>query len=229
MAARKKISKLAQDYLWSESGGHCQNPACRRDLHAVSAQVSVSELAHIIPASPDGPRGDTSQHLDADQRAQADNILLLCPTCHTMIDKEPSTYPATLLHKWKDASSNARAVAFGTPRFETRAEARARLLPLLAKNHAVFEKYGPLSVNHDEDRAGQWAEQVRSTIIPANRQILAHVRANEHLLTNAELAVSAEFEIHASQLEDRHLGGNWSAGTLTYPNGIAELFEEQGE
>lgn len=227
MTARKKISKLAQEYLWSESGGHCQNPACRRDLHAISKRVSVSELAHIIPASPSGPRGAVDQHLDDDQRAASSNILLLCPTCHTAIDKDPTEYPAERLRAWKNASMAARAAAFGTPRFETRAEAHAKLLSLLAKNRAVFEKYSPQTGNHDEDRADQWAELVKSTIIPVNRQISAHLRANEHLLTEAEVATAAEFEIHVGQLEDRHLNGNWSARTLTFPSDIAKVFEEE--
>jgi hypothetical protein len=228
VATRHKIGKLAQEYLWSESGGHCQNPACRRDLHAISKRVSVSELAHIIPASDGGPRGESDQHLDDDQRAAANNILLLCPTCHTAIDKDPAEYPIERLRGWKNISIAARTAAFGTPRFKTRAEAHAKLVSLLAKNWKVFDKYGPQAGGLDEDRAALWAKFVKSTVIPVNRQVLAHIRANEHLLTASEAATVAEFEIHAGQLEDRHLGGNWAAGTLTFPADVPRLFEEEG-
>ena len=226
MATRQKIDKSTQEYLWSESGGHCQNPGCRRDLHAILKRKPVSELAHIIPASLGGPRGTEETHLNDDQRAGASNILLLCPTCHTAIDKDTAEYPVELLRAWKKSSVAARAAAFGTPRFENRPEAYARLASLLAKNRAVFEKYGPRAGGYDEDRADQWAALAKSTIIPVNRQILAHIRANEHLLTDVEAATVAEFEIHTTQFEERHLSGNWSAETLTFPNDVSELFWE---
>jgi len=226
--ARLKIKKLAQDYLWSESGGHCQNPACRRDLHAISKNVSVSELAHIIPASDGGPRGGVDKHLNDDQRADADNILLLCPTCHTTIDKDQAEFPIELLRGWKGASVAARTAAYGTPRFDTRLEAHTKLGALLAKNRKVFENYGPEAGNPDEDRAFLWAAMVKSMIIPTNRQIVAHIRANEHLLTDAESGTLAEFEIHAGQLEERHLNHNWPAGTLTFPEKILNVFQKEG-
>lgn len=224
MGKRKNIPKAEQDYLWSESGGHCQNPACRRDLHAILRRKTVSELAHIIPASLDGPRGGDEQHLDEDERATASNILVLCPTCHTMIDKDPAEYPVELLRAWKAASVSARASAFGTPRYGTRTEAHERLKSLLAKNRTVFAAYGPQEGVYDEDRADQWAALAKSNIIPVNNQILAHIRANEHLLTPAEVALIAEFELHARQLEERHLNGDWSARTLRFPLAIDDLF-----
>ncbi|WP_175419357.1 HNH endonuclease [Glutamicibacter creatinolyticus] len=227
MTYRKKISRVEQDYLWSESGGHCQNPVCRRDLHTILRRKTVSELAHIIPASIDGPRGENERHLNEDERAAASNILVLCPTCHTMIDKDPAEYPTELLRSWKAASVSARTSAFGTPQYETRMDARERLESLLAKNRAVFEMYGPQEGVYDDDRAHQWAALVKSAVIPVNAQILAHIRANEHLLTPAEVAVTAKLELHIRQFEERHLYGDWSARTIRFPQAVRNLFREE--
>ncbi|MCB9551939.1 MAG: hypothetical protein H6705_08655 [Myxococcales bacterium] len=37
----------------------------------------------------------------AADRDEADNLILLCPTHHTLIDKVPEQYPAELLRRWK--------------------------------------------------------------------------------------------------------------------------------
>lgn len=96
---------------------------------------------------------------------------------------------------------------------------------LFAANHQAFRLYGP-GDGHDVDRADRWKELVATVVIPNNRLILRNFRANRHLLTPAELATVSEFEIHAAQLEDRHLKGNWGAGTIRFPSAIASVFEE---
>jgi hypothetical protein len=224
---RKKPSKAVQDYLWSESAGYCQNPECANDLHAIS-DVPIAERAHIIAASPDGPRGaDDGGTLSDLERAEADNLLLLCPTCHTKIDKSPKLYDVTMLREWKKRSQDARETAFGSPVFLRREEALAQVRPLFASNKRVFELYGPTDDIRDTDRADRWSDLVRTTIIPNNTTILRIFHANSHLLTHAELAVVAEFEIHEAQLRDRHLVGNWAAQTVRFPEHIRDVFEEQ--
>src|SRR5207248_3337585 len=116
----------------------------------------IGEFAHIIPASAEGPRADEDPDLTAQDRAQPENILLLCPNCHTMIDKAPLAYPSGLLRGWKEQSQRARARAFGTPVFETRTQAREHVTALLDANRAVFDLYGPLAGVFDDDRADQW-------------------------------------------------------------------------
>jgi hypothetical protein len=224
---RKNPSKAVQDYLWSESAGYCQNPECAKDLHALS-DVPIAERAHIIAASPDGPRGaDDGGTLSDLERAEADNLLLLCPTCHTKIDKSPKLYDVFMLREWKKRSQDAREAAFGSPVFLRREEALAQVRPLFASNNRVFELYGPKDDIRDIDRADRWSDLVRTTIIPNNATILRIFHSNGHLLTDAELAVVAEFEIHEAQLRDRHLFGNWAAQTVRFPEHVRDVFEEQ--
>ncbi|MGI5207496.1 SAVMC3_10250 family protein [Spirillospora sp. CA-108201] len=77
----------------------------------------MGELAHIIPANLRGPRGQSERELTETGRAMRENIIMLCPTCHTLIDKAPEKYPADLLRNWKRRSQLARAIAHGTPEF----------------------------------------------------------------------------------------------------------------
>lgn len=223
---RASISLPAQKYLLSESAGHCQNPICRRDLHAVVEGKVISEMAHIIPASADGPRGDEEPHLDDAARAEPSNILLLCPTCHTMIDRAVDDFPATLLRSWKRISQNTRNAAFGTPTFGSRAEARKYLVRMLDANYEIFSNYGPLEDSNDEDRAWMWNDLVKSNIIPNNAKIVAFVHANSQLLKASELALAAQFELHAQQFSSRHLDGNWAVGTIKFPVGFAKILED---
>jgi hypothetical protein len=220
---RVKLSQAAKDWLWSESGGHCQNPACRADLHGFVKRTHIGELAHIIPVSMKGPRADEEPELTDGERALPENVVVLCPTCHTVVDKVPEEYPATVLRIWKRRSQEARAVAHGTPLFTSRSEAREFVENLLGANRAVFDLYGPLDEMFDDTRAEQWRRHVNNTIIPNNRTLLRVLQANRELLTSPEKATAHVFAVHVQELEERHLEGNWTAGSTTFPNAMESI------
>jgi hypothetical protein len=69
--------------LWGRSGNRCA--ICKIELTPVGSKSVLGEMAHIIADSPQGPRGDS--HLTSEQRNEYDNLILLCPTHHTLIDK----------------------------------------------------------------------------------------------------------------------------------------------
>jgi hypothetical protein len=86
--------------LWERAGSKCA--LCRRRLdHLTDAgkQALLGEAAHIVAESPDGPRGNSI--LDQNERNSYLNLILLCPTCHTTVDKDPSEYPVERLHMFK--------------------------------------------------------------------------------------------------------------------------------
>ncbi|HAS8282362.1 TPA: HNH endonuclease [Vibrio vulnificus] len=90
--------------LWSLCGGFCSNPCCREDL--IEKDFLVGEMAHIIPQSEKGPRGNGVKGSDS-----YDNLILLCPTCHRKIDKckNPEVeYPRELLLSWKRETEENR-------------------------------------------------------------------------------------------------------------------------
>lgn len=80
--------------LWGLAAGRCSY--CRKWL--LEEEVHIGEMAHIIAESDDGPRGDEVFHGD---RNGYGNLILLCPTHHRMVDKNPKKYKVDILREWK--------------------------------------------------------------------------------------------------------------------------------
>ncbi|TDO38958.1 hypothetical protein C8E87_2628 [Paractinoplanes brasiliensis] len=91
--------------LWSRAGNQCAWPACRQEVVAGNVGTAphgliIGEEAHIISEADDGPRADPNMPLS--ERNSYGNIVLLCPTHHTFVDKEEGAhYSAEYLHKMK--------------------------------------------------------------------------------------------------------------------------------
>jgi hypothetical protein len=106
MALRKKISEATIKILWAKSGNRCAFPGCKQalveDLTTLDGSQVVGEMAHIVGhSSEEGPRSDASY--PRDKIDLPENLLLLCPTHHTIIDKQPNTYTVANLLDWKRA------------------------------------------------------------------------------------------------------------------------------
>lgn len=223
---RKALTQTTKDRLWSESGGHCQNPACRVDLHALSEKNHVAEFAHIVPAKLAGPRSDESLGLTDSERARPENILVLCSTCHTLIDKNPTEYPATILRSWKKQSILSRASAHGTPKFTSRAEAKAEISALSEANSAIYSLYGPRVDEFDDDRSEQWRRHLVSTILPNNRRIVEVLERSISILNASERETLAVFRIHVKELEERHTLHDWTPGSTKFPSAMGTILED---
>src|SRR5258706_14760688 len=87
--------------LWGRAGGVCS--MCRlklsEDKQTSNAAYPFGEQAHIVGEEEAGPRGKSS--LTKEQRNSYPNLILLCPTCHTKIDKAPDQYPIEVLYHTK--------------------------------------------------------------------------------------------------------------------------------
>jgi hypothetical protein len=225
---RLPLSIPTKRVLWSESGGYCQNPACAVRLFDGDSDVDFGELAHIVAATSGGPRDVPVVDLSAEQRAHHDNVVLLCANCHTAADKDPERYPAELMRQWKAGHRKKLEAAFGTPKFAARAEAHAYVEPLLAANHVVHRRYGPVDDEFSEERATLWRRHVLGTMIGNNATVNRVLQVNRELLTPAERNVADLFAVHIREFEARHLLGDWSAGTLVFPEGMDQLFKEDG-
>ena len=76
--------------LWGRSGNRCAFPGCKIELTSSGSSQAIGEIAHIIAKSKDGPRGD--EELIIDKRDDYENLILLCPTHHAIIDTEIDKY-----------------------------------------------------------------------------------------------------------------------------------------
>jgi len=111
--------------LWASSAGICQNPSCRADLFNSFANgdvTNIEELAHIIARQDDGPRGDPATPFSA--RDQFDNIIVLCPSCHTLVDKAPKQFPPQILSEWKRTHAETVRRALLTRVYQSRSDLR---------------------------------------------------------------------------------------------------------
>jgi hypothetical protein len=82
------ITNKTEQEIILRAGGRCQFPGCGEDLRAHLAtghRGNFGYLAHIVAASPEGPRGHKVR--SALLVDDPDNFLLLCDKCHRMIDR----------------------------------------------------------------------------------------------------------------------------------------------
>lgn len=101
---KRNYTEKTLKILFTMSGNRCAEPTCNNPIVKSSTELSsailVGQIAHIYALSDDGPRG--KRGLNAKQRNAPDNLLLLCPTHHVVVDGQHETYPASLLLDWKE-------------------------------------------------------------------------------------------------------------------------------
>ena len=87
--------------LWGRAGNRCA--LCKRELShdQVSGDSAfvIGEQAHVVGEKDDAPRGKSV--LSLDERNTYHNMILLCPTHHTEIDKNESDWPVEKLYQVK--------------------------------------------------------------------------------------------------------------------------------
>ncbi|MFA4985306.1 MAG: HEAT repeat domain-containing protein [Candidatus Brocadiia bacterium] len=99
---RPAISDRVIKLLALRSGGRCAFPGCGKIL-TVEGQISesevIGEIAHIAGESLGSKRYDPS--MSEDQRNGYENLIFLCPTHHTQIDKQEKDFPVERLLEMK--------------------------------------------------------------------------------------------------------------------------------
>lgn len=191
--------------LWGRAAGICSNPACRAKLTADGVgDVSflTGEMAHQIAQSPRGPRGGTTPGSDT-----YDNLILLCPHCHRMIDKAPEgTFPVETLQTWKRTHEEWVDSWSAAPEHQTVGELAQAILNILAENRTCFDEYGPRSELAQKDPGSSthsvWVARKLDTILPNNRRIVGLLDANAGLITVVLSNPAQKFKLHVKGFED---------------------------
>ncbi|MFW9257403.1 HNH endonuclease [Nostoc sp. CALU 546] len=88
--------------LWGRSGNRCA--FCKIELTPIGSKSTLGEMAHIVAKSPKGPRGQSN--LTSEQRDECSNLILLCPTHHTLIDSNPEEWKVEKLKQIKAEHEN---------------------------------------------------------------------------------------------------------------------------
>lgn len=95
---RPRITAITRQQLVAVSGGCCSLETCGRNL-SVGDNSFIGEVAMIESMIPGGPRHN--RDLTLENLVSPDNLILLCPTCHRLIDKQPEIYSADWLRNAK--------------------------------------------------------------------------------------------------------------------------------
>ena len=91
--------------LWARAAGRCSMSDCRAKViedgtgSPSGKDVLIGQTCHIVSRKPKGPRGDSV--LPADDRDRYPNLIVLCCIHHTLIDRDPESWPIELLHQIK--------------------------------------------------------------------------------------------------------------------------------
>ena len=98
---RLSVPQKEQNILFAKSGNRCAFPKCDSPVIAEvdDKRERIAEMAHMIAYSDDGPRSDPA--LAPEDRNKASNLILLCPTHHTLVDKFEHQYHVHVLREMK--------------------------------------------------------------------------------------------------------------------------------
>lgn len=227
VSCRVNLDAATKRRLWADSGGYCGNPSHAEYLFAEDADVDFGELAHIIPAAAKGPRGGGHADVSPTQRAHHTNIVVLCANCHTVVDKAPENYPADLMREWKRQRLENIRNAVGSPRFESRSEARAHIESWLQENKTIYNRYGPSGDPYEQGDPTLWRRHARSTVVPNNRKILRLLEGNRTLLTAGEKSTLAVYSLHVDHFERRHVLDDFTTGTERFPGAMEQILTDE--
>jgi HNH endonuclease len=204
------ISQKSIKILWSAAGGRCAYPSCWERLcyydAGGAAPYTLGEMAHIRGEKPGANRHDPGQ-TDA-ERDDYQNLILLCPTHHTLIDRpeNESVHTVATLHKVKAAHEAQVLQRLDDHEFKTSVELVRAILPLLEENRQSWTQYGPISElardqPHNESVHAVWVSERLSVIVPNNRKIANLLNKNNSLFNAGEQEAVVAFLIHARSYE----------------------------
>ncbi|PHK36513.1 hypothetical protein VF13_37005 [Nostoc linckia z16] len=212
--------------LFADSGGYCQNPDCNTNLFLSvgNSEFHIAEMAHIISVGDDGPR--SNRGISKELKGDFSNLIMLCPTCHTKIDKAEIEFPDSLILSWKKIHSQKINLLFNIKEFTNRKEARSSVLPLLNQNKTIFDTYGPMTderFNPESEMPRIWISKIHQYILPNNRKMLEILDKNYTLLNKKELKTVELFRQHVLDFESKHIN-NEDLNGLQFPEKLNQVF-----
>jgi hypothetical protein len=190
--------------LWGLAAGRCSRPGCEQEciqfLNASDPTV-IGEMAHVIAKKPGGPRGHAEGGADS-----YENLILLCPTHHTEIDKAPEgSFTADRIRQWKATHEERVKKSFLSPRQPDKRTLGEKMARLLINNKATWTHYGPESEeakrNPLSNSAQVWELRKLDTVVPNNRKIVGLIQQNQDLIDLADYPTCAAFVEHVEGFE----------------------------
>jgi len=177
------IEKNVERRLYAESMGKCMNPSCNKELFCKNGDII--EKAHI------------DAYCETEDNS-FENLVLLCPNCHTDFDKNQA-FSAEEILNWKKIRRE-ELEKFFSKKYDTFEDLKRDVFPLLLENKTIFENY------YLKNRRELW-DKFEATILSNNRKLKMLFSANldliQHHETNAfsNLAYIQLFITHVDEFE----------------------------
>lgn len=206
MSITSKSIKL----LWSNAAGRCSFRGCTERLSVEEAEdlapYTLGEMAHIKGNKLGSNRYDPEQP-DV-ERDSYENLMLLCPTHHTLIDKVENEieFSVDLLHEMKQEHEAFISNRLQVSELENVEPLKDKIAPYMAENYQVWEQYGPMSENarknpNSDQVYALWTSERLSTIVPNNREIKALLVKYRALFSRKDQRVISKFIQHVESYE----------------------------
>jgi len=158
----RKINENVERKMYAESMGRCMNPDCRKELFTQSGDII--EKAHIQPYS-------------KTKNNSYENLIVLCPSCHTDFDKN-FAYKPEEVKNWKHIRE-LEFEKFFAKHFKSFDELNKEIKPLLQENKNIFENY------FLEDQKNIW-DLFEGKILSNNKKIKSILTNNLNLIQSHE-------------------------------------------
>lgn len=199
------IDESVKRKLYAESMGRCMNPDCQRELFCKNGDIF--EKAHIDPYC---KTADNSY----------ENLVLLCPNCHTDFDKNCAFTPEEVL-AWKRTRREELEKMF-SKKYTSFEELKKKVVPLLLENQSIFTSY------YTKENRALW-DKFEPTILSNNRKIKTLLSANLDLIqchqqkSYSNLAHIQEFMRHVDEFEATRIDEEKNREVL-FPAEIDSMF-----
>ena len=199
------IDESVKRKLYAESMGRCMNPNCQRELFCKNGDII--EKAHIDPYC---KTADNS----------FENLILLCPSCHTDFDKNNAFTPKEVLG-WKRTRREELEKMF-SKKYASFEELKKEVVPLLLENQTIFKSY------YLKENKALW-DKFEATILSNNRNIKMLFSVNLDLFqcnqkkSHSNLAYIQTFMQHVDEFEATRMDEEKSREVL-FPAEIDSMF-----
>ena len=224
------ITEKSIKILWANSGNICAFPECNIRITGLAEKTSytLGEMAHIKGNKHGSNRYDSDQS-DKDRHDHT-NLILLCPTHHTLIDKpeNESIYTVNQLKKIKKDHEASVAAKLKIEGMGNLNNLKKRIIPYLKDNYSVWMEYGPNSEKARRDPQNAelyqiWLQARIERIVPNNRIILELVKANRMLFDTKDQQIVSEFITHVESYEMWVTSSNTYESVKPFPQTFNEL------
>ena len=212
MNRRSSALRSVERQLWAESIGHCMNPACQVELYQDG--TNLGEMAHIVPHAEGGD-------------VTLENLLMLCLSCHTQIDRNRTESTVAQLKKWKDNRNSEIAQLF-EKKYPSFMELKAACVPILNRQLQIFSSYGPTDENANDNEIHELWVKFEEELIANNTRLDLMLNTNRGLLHKENQNIVDQFSSHAREFAKTREDSPTLRRNL-FPAGILSLFGLEDE